>query len=1523
MRKILIFILLLGSFCKVKAQVKHQTGSAEFGLPLFQWEDDRSRLSSAVSLSYTSSNGLKVGDVASNVGQGWSLQIGGSVSRMQSGEPDDQKPRDGNYDDISKYPPGYLYDPISALEGCPKNLTEYPIFNAKNKIYKSSNVISADKEIDKFAFEVNGKNGIFFLSKNNGDKGTLIGDSKMKVWFTRNENMPNIRTTINAFYVQDENGIIYKFANLSLTKVLKNRYSDATGTRIQEHPKFEEGNVYHEGGFDDGTIANPYIVNTWMLTEMEDPFTNRKIIFNYTMKSVYSKAGVGFAAYSENLYAVVSHFKSITESPEISSITYPDGHTIYVNYGENRVDLNGQNTIKSVDIMYGGRYISKYELNTQYFLGNRVGIPYTDYQKSIARLCLTSIKKYGVDLMSDDAPYKFEYYMGSSAPDDIVPPPFHYKKDIWGYYNGNNNQGYHYQVLATNKPLEQLEMEEVFGFCFIRFDGNSYVINPKNGYAKNGLLKKILYPTGGSLKYEYEQNTGLLNGQNTTIGGVHVSKSIASDEGNNYNCDVTNLTTNYNYVSNNNPSQSSMWGIEIPFNKYVSQSFYNPEVKKWKWGVKGCGIFGCCKYKYKYPGLLSREQAIDLNGHQRFLEALSDVLDVVSMISTVLNIVNVILGATGIGAIIAAGIDIWVGFYILIRTCTKNYSKFNTNTVYYNNDLNNNPLPMQYSRVEVFENTGQNGKTVMEFTSPSDYPIWEPTNPAFSNKQRYAFWAYGLPKKTSIYDVNGNLIKQSENVYDYQYARSYNTEVLDANGVPQTVPLNGVSCKCLPKFSKSKRSDHWMDPNNPDNNPVNYTKNMTSNSELLADIYNISTGRVELRNTIERVYGTGSTQYVESNKTFSYGKNYLPNKITTTQSNGDINETFTQYTIDSWQYGTNQGPALSALVQNNVLNLPVATRSTVKKASNNNTYDLSETFTKYGKSLFITGDIKPLTIFTKRYDVPQLVTPSTQYFNGFMPGFNVGYTAIKSFEYHNDGEMLCNINDEFNNLKSYIYDYNDKYIIANIYNAKANNNTKTRSFHTSFETTKSNGVEVIGTPNFVTGTSITGKRSFELNASNSLRITDPAECSEYKLTFWANSSVNIAALNAGRTVTLITSGPTYNGFTFYEYKLSTCTQTPLLLETVTISGNANIDEVRLYPIFARMTTSTYDPLIGKTSECDENNRITYYTYDEKGRLRFVKDEKSNIVKMYEYNNAVKKPIACPGQPNIVYSNLAASEVFYRDNCKTGEVALPITYTVPAGTYTSTISQEVVDMLVQQDLQTNGQAYANTNGICVLQYSNIEMSEIFTKEDCEDGYKGTTITYTVPAGTYFSTISQAAANALATAEINANGQAFANAPGNATCVIDTDPDFEAVDPMQTQCGTGALAGHLMVLATDVNPNSPSHGNTQWTDGGLDASCGGTVTPLIDITYTNAGNTQATVKFTSVATNLVYTLTLNPNTTTTSICGFVPAGNYNVKVILPFGSNAHNITVYNNTQIGTFNASNVNVTTFGLPIVRVAF
>ncbi len=63
----------------------------------------------------------------------------------------------------------------------------------------------------------------------------------------------------------------------------------------------------------------------------------------------------------------------------------------------------------------------------------------------------------------------------------------------------------------------------------------------------------------------------------------------------------------------------------------------------------------------------------------------------------------------------------------------------------------------------------------------------------------------------------------------------------------------------------------------------------------------------------------------------------------------------------------------------------------------------------------------------------------------------------------------------------------------------------------------------------------------------------------------------------------------------------------------------NLDKIRTGLSDAQVTTYTYSPLIGMTSETDPNGRTTYYEYDDLNRLEYIRDQNQNILKKYNYH----------------------------------------------------------------------------------------------------------------------------------------------------------------------------------------------------------------------------------------------------------------------------------------------------------------
>jgi YD repeat-containing protein len=72
-----------------------------------------------------------------------------------------------------------------------------------------------------------------------------------------------------------------------------------------------------------------------------------------------------------------------------------------------------------------------------------------------------------------------------------------------------------------------------------------------------------------------------------------------------------------------------------------------------------------------------------------------------------------------------------------------------------------------------------------------------------------------------------------------------------------------------------------------------------------------------------------------------------------------------------------------------------------------------------------------------------------------------------------------------------------------------------------------------------------------------------------------------------------------------------------------VSGNLSTLRSQSSLAGAQISTYTYDPLIGMTSQTDPNNVTSTYVYDKLGRLSYVKDKDNNIVNKMKYNYKIE------------------------------------------------------------------------------------------------------------------------------------------------------------------------------------------------------------------------------------------------------------------------------------------------------------
>jgi uncharacterized protein YjhX (UPF0386 family) len=286
------------------------------------------------------------------------------------------------------------------------------------------------------------------------------------------------------------------------------------------------------------------------------------------------------------------------------------------------------------------------------------------------------------------------------------------------------------------------------------------------------------------------------------------------------------------------------------------------------------------------------------------------------------------------------------------------------------------------------------------------------------------------------------------------------------------------------------------------------------------------------------------------------------------------------------------------------------------------------------------------------------------------------YEVVHFYKYDSSGNAVSASKANDYRL-AYKWDFQKTKLVAEIKNAQ-----DTSVSYTSFETSTQDGWTYNNAAAVRNFSAPMGIKAFRLSMNgHSYNITRSISSSiTYILSLWhKDSTFSVNSLTPTKQFTR-------NGWQYNEYEISSAS-------SITISGNGFIDELRLYPKGAFMTTYAYNPFYGMTSQCDINSSISYYEYDGLGRLTLVKDQNKKILKQICYNYS--------GQAEncTYYFNVDTSKKFIHHGCPSGYDGDSLTYSVTAGTYSSTISQGYVDSLAGNDLNTYGPAYADSNGTC--------------------------------------------------------------------------------------------------------------------------------------------------------------------------------------------------------------------------------
>ena len=424
----------LGNY--VQLPISSYTGIPDINIPL--WQASLGDINLPLVLSYHS-GGIKVDEISSWVGLGWSLNAGGSISRSVRGLIDSDT---FSYLEINKYANNLM------------------TLNERVEYLESILRGDVDSEPDMYYLNVNGISCQFYLSSN-GNYVTLPLDINLKIE----------RPSKSRWIVTDNKGIKYTFTD-------------------GEHTEVE----YNLGG-------SSQSISAWNVTHIEDTKGNiMYFAYNNESYQYYNKAVEKVRVYDNSAstcggleFIGLFGYNNIS-ALSLSSIKYNGTEILFNSKITERSDLTGGFALDYIQIRYNNEIIKKYRFFTSYFNNNTNGTTSNRYylysEMDKYRLKLDSLREESIS--ESLPPYKFQYIEGS------LPYRLSNSQDDWGYYNGIDNYDFVTYVQNSTEKGANKKIDPLFS----RISTLNKIVFPTGGYRVYEYEGNQVPGTGSAISYK-------------------------------------------------------------------------------------------------------------------------------------------------------------------------------------------------------------------------------------------------------------------------------------------------------------------------------------------------------------------------------------------------------------------------------------------------------------------------------------------------------------------------------------------------------------------------------------------------------------------------------------------------------------------------------------------------------------------------------------------------------------------------------------------------------------------------------------------------------------------------------------------------------------------------------------------------------------------------------------------------------------------------------------------------------------